>query len=212
MPDLFQLNNNTNRQADKFSGLITVDNFIYIYHLPGDIQGEGTWIYLPQWPDQITDKISSSYSQTNAIARSAPVFSYSNSGPRSVDIAVELHRDMMDEANANLSNMIPEVGDDYVDTVIKKLQAVALPNYKHETKEIDPPMVAVRFGNELFIKGVVNGGVSVEYSKPLLVGNKYSLIRIAFSVYEIDPQDAIGISKTGSFRNITKAFRDRLGG
>ena len=68
-------------------------------------------------------------------------------------------------------------------------------------------MVAVKFGDELFIKGIVNGGISVEYVKPLLTNNKYALVNIAFTVSEIDPQDAIGIAKTGSFRKITRTFQ-----
>lgn len=187
---------------------LPLDNYIYICHLPSDINGTGTYIYLPQWPDQITDKIGSNFSQTNALSRSAPVFSYQNSGPRTIDISVQLHRDMMDEANFGLSNIVPEVGDDYVDTVIKQLQAVALPNYHSASKEVEPPMVAVRFGEDIFIKGVVIGGVSCEYVKPLLTNNKYAVCNIAFTVYEVDPQDAVTISKTGSFRNITKTFKN----
>lgn len=187
---------------------LPLDNYIYICHLPSDNEGTGTYIYLPQWPDQITDKINSTFASTNALARSAPVFSYSNSGPRTVDISVQLHRDMMDEANIGLSNAAVEAGDDYVDTIIKQLQAVALPNYHAANKEVEPPQVAVRFGDELFIKGIVNGGISVEYVKPLLTNNKYALVNIAFTVYEIDPQDAVGIAKTGSFRNITKTFKN----
>jgi hypothetical protein len=33
---------------------------------------------------------------------------------------------------------------------------------------VNPPMVAVRFGNEIFIKGVVTGGVTVTSQLPLL--------------------------------------------
>jgi hypothetical protein len=36
-----------------------------------------------------------------------------------------------------------------------------LPKYDYGNKMINPPMVAVRFGNEFFIKGVVQGGVTV---------------------------------------------------
>ncbi len=187
---------------------LPLDNYIYICHLPSDLEGTGTYIYLPQWPDQITDKINSNFATTNALARSAPVFSYQNSGPRTIDISVQLHRDMMDEANIGLSNAVPEIGDDYVDTIIKQLQAVALPNYHSASKEVEPPMVAVRFGEDIFIKGVVIGGVSVEYVKPLLTNVKYAVVNISFQISEVDPQDAISIAKTGSFRNITRTFKN----
>ena len=188
--------------------LIEQSAYIYIYHLPSDVQGEGTLIYIPQWPDQVNDSISSNFNETNALSRTAPVFSYINSGPRTISVSLQLHRDMMDEVNFKHCNVKPDDGDDYVDMFIKKLMAVALPNYHTASKEVEPPMVAVKFGDQIFIKGVVNGRVSVEYNKPLLTDNKYSLVNIGFSVSEIDPQDAISISKVGSFRNITRTFQN----
>ena len=188
--------------------LIEQSAYVYIYHLPSDVQGEGTLIYIPQWPDQVNDSINSNFNETNALSRTAPVFSYINSGPRTISVSLQLHRDMMDEVNFKHCNVKPDDGDDYVDMFIKKLMAVALPNYHTASKEVEPPMVAVKFGDQIFIKGVVNGGVSVEYNKPLLTDNKYSLVNIGFSVSEIDPQDAISISKVGSFRNITRTFQN----
>jgi len=189
---------------------LDLNNYIYIYHLPSDQEGTGTYIYLPQWPDQITDKLTSTFSSQNALSRSAPVFSYSNSGPRTVDFSFQLHRDMMNEANMGVSNVFKDLGDDYVDAIIKQLQAIALPNYHAVNKEVQPPMVAVRLGDELFIKGVVSNGISVEYVKPLLTNNKYAVVNISFVVSEIDPQDAIGIAETGSFRKITRTFQNTI--
>lgn len=190
------------------SDLIEQSAYIYIYHLPSDVEGEGTLIYIPQWPDQINDSINSTFQETNALSRSAPVFSYINSGPRTVSVSLQLHRDMMDEVNFTHCNVKPDDGDDYVDMFIKKLMAVALPNYHSASKEVEPPMVAVKFGDQLFIKGVVNSGISVEYTKPLLVGNKYAVVNIGFQIQEIDPQDAQSISKVGSYRNITRTLQN----
>ena len=188
--------------------LIEQSAYVYIYHLPSDVQGEGTLIYIPQWPDQVNDSIGSNFNETNALSRTAPVFSYINSGPRTISVSLQLHRDMMDEVNFKHCNVKPDDGDDYVDMFIKKLMAVALPNYHTASKEVEPHIVAVKFGDQIFIKGVVNQGVSVEYNKPLLVDNKYAVVNIGFQVYEIDPQDAISISKVGSFRNITRTFQN----
>lgn len=190
------------------TNLVDQSAYVYIYHLPSDVQGEGTLLYIPQWPDQVNDTIGSKFGETNALSRTAPVFSYINSGPRTVSVSLELHRDMMDEANYRHCNVRPDDGDDYVDMFIKKLMAVALPNYHSASKEVEPPMVAVKFGNQIFIKGVVNGGVSVEYNKPILYDNKYSLVKVGFQVSEIDPMDALSISKVGSFRNLTRTFKN----
>lgn len=190
------------------SDLIEQSAYVYIYHLSSDVQGEGTLIYIPQWPDQISDSLGSHFASTNALSRTAPVFSYIESGPREVQISLQLHRDMMDEVNFKHCNVKPDDGDDYVDMFIKKLMAVALPNYHTASKEVEPPMVAVKFGDQLFIKGVVDGGITVEYNKPLLTDNKYSLVNIGFKISETEPMDALSISKVGSFRNITRTFQN----
>jgi hypothetical protein len=41
-------------------------------------------------------------------------------------------------------------------------------------------MVAVRFGNEFFIKGIVQGGINVSGKIPLLQNGKYSQMGISF--------------------------------
>lgn len=210
--DFYNFNNASNIPLDKWSSTVTGDNYIVILHLLSEKPGhtdEPIYAVLPQWPDQISDSLNSSFNSQNALSRSAPVFSYQNSGPRSMQISIQLHRDMMDEANYHISNLNIEDMDDYVDALIKALQAVALPNYHSNTKEVEPPMVAVRFGDEIFIKGVVDGGVTVEYNKPLIgKNNKYALVNISFTVKEVDPMDAKSIATVGSFRNISASFRD----
>lgn len=208
--DFYNFNQST-IPLDKWSGLIDGNNYIVILHLlseKAETFNEPIYAVLPQWPEEIADSIGSSFNSTNALSRSAPVFSYQYSGPREMQISIDLHRDMMDEANYFISNLPIEDKDDYVDALIKALQAVALPNYHGDTKEVEPPMVAIRFGEEIFIKGVVIGGVTVTYKKPLLNNNKYAQVSISFKVSEVDPMDAKSIAQVGSFRNISKSFKN----
>lgn len=208
--DFYNFNQST-IPLDKWSGLIDGNNYIVILHLlseKAETFNEPIYAVLPQWPEEIADSIGSSFNSTNALSRSAPVFSYQYSGPREMQISIDLHRDMMDEANYFISNLPIEDKDDYVDALIKALQAVALPNYHGDTKEVEPPMVAIRFGDEIFIKGVVIGGVTVTYKKPLLNNNKYAQVSISFKVSEVDPMDAKSIAQVGSFRNISKSFKN----
>lgn len=179
------------------------DNYIYISHLGDD----GEYLLLPSYPDSIQDSMASTFAQENALSRSAPVFTYSNSGPRQMQISLDLHRDIMDDINIEASNIELEPGDDYVDTLIKKLQAIAVPKYNLTNKAVEPPMVAIRFGDQVFIKGVVSGGVTVTYQKPILENNKYALVSVSFLVYETDPYDATTIAKNGSFRGMTRGMR-----
>lgn len=184
--------------------LIKTGNYIYMYHTD-------EVIYLPTYPESITDTLQSNFQQTTALSRSAPVFSYSNSGPRSMTFQFELHRDLLDSVNANgLSNATLEVGEDYVNALIRKIQAIALPRYVEASKSVIPPMVAIRIGagEDIFIKGVVIGGVTVAYAPPMLANGQYALVTIGFTVYEVDPYDADTVMELGSFRGISRAFRN----
>lgn len=172
-----------------------IDNYIYLYHV-------GEFIVIPTFPDSLNDQISVSYNSSTPMARSAPIYSYSHSGPRSLQINLDLHRDMMHQINYKVSNATVATDDDYVDTLIKLVQAAALPAYGASEKMVDPPMVAVRFGNDIFIKGVVTGSVGVTYQSPILANEKYAHVSVSFTVEEIDPYDAQTVLAAGSFRGI----------
>ena len=88
----------------------------------------------------------------------------------------------MQQLNYGVSNLNVELGDDYVDTLINKLQAIALPKYNYGDKMVNPPMVAVRFGNEFFIKGVISGSITTTGQLPLLANGKYAKVSINFSI------------------------------
>ena len=180
-----------------------VTNYIYLYHTD-------KFIIIPEYPESITDNMGSSFNQTTALSRSAPVFTYANSGPRSVTFSLELHRDMVNDlnitaGNTNLKSNVVSQTDDYVDILIKELQSIALPRYNVNNRAVIPPRVAVRFGNELFISGVVTSTITCTYGKPILSNGKYAKVSISFTVYEYDPYDATLVSQLGSFRGITSA-------
>lgn len=188
--------------SNKYLKLIT--NYIYIYHLTKE---DEYWI-LPTYPDSIADKMESTFSQQNALSRSAPVFSFSNSGPRSVQITLELHREMLDNVNIDNPSVSLDIGEDYIDKLINRLQSIALPRYVAATRSVIPPHVAVCFGKDIFIKGVVTGGVSVTYEKPIIEGDRYAKASISFNVFETDPYDAESVSQIGSFRSLTSTMKN----
>ncbi|MBO5712094.1 MAG: hypothetical protein J6R47_04580 [Acholeplasmatales bacterium] len=225
-----------------------IDNYIYVYHT-------STLIILPTFPETITDQVNTTYGSTNIMGRSAPIYSYSNSGPRSIDVSLKLHRDMMNEINtssysatnmnlgmamfqtdANIQKKLQR--KDYIDLMIKELQAIAFPNYQTAEKMVNPPLVAVRFGDEVFCKGIVEGGVQVSYSGPIIANplynsngepeyekviingreerrrkvgkGKYALADISFRVHEVDPYSADIVAQTGSFRGIDRTLERNL--
>lgn len=185
-----------------------IDSYIYFYHL-ADI-GSGSFIVLPSMPESVTDTLQANFHSESLLSRSAPIFTYQNSGPRSIQVSLKLHRDMLQESNYGVSDFNVEIGDDYVDTLIRQIQAIALPRYNTNTKLVDPPIVALRFGNEIFIKGVISGSISIEYSGPIRADGKYNVVNITFNVNEIDPIDATTIQRLGSWRTIPKTLERRI--
>ena len=179
------------------------DNYIYISHLD---EGFQFW-KLPTWPDTVTDTMTSTFTPTTALGRTAPVYTFSNAGPRTVQIEVILHRDIMDDANTGISNSQLGEGEDYVDNLLRALQTCVVPKYNLTNKAIEPPLVAVRLSNEIFIKGVVTSGIGVTYEKPILLNGKYANVKSSITISEVDPYDATSIFKNGSFRGVVKSLR-----
>jgi hypothetical protein len=52
-----------------------IDNYVYMYHT-------GTLLALPTYADSITDVMSVNFVSSTPLARSSPIYSYANSGPR----------------------------------------------------------------------------------------------------------------------------------
>ena len=182
-----------------------IENYIYLYHTD-------TLIIVPEYADSLNDTMNVNFSSSTPLSRSAPIFSYENSGPRSLQVGFKLHRDMMNELNRD-NPKIPAtslIGEDYVDLMIRQIQGAALPAYAVSQKMVNPPIVAVRIGNEIFIKGVVSGGVSVSYEYPILSNGKYACVTMGFTVNEVDPYDAQTAMQYGSFRGLSTSLERRI--
>jgi hypothetical protein len=186
---------------------LLTNNYIYISHMD---DGFKYW-RLPTEPETLADQMPSTFQATSALGRSAPIFTYSGSGPRTVQIALDIHRDMMDDIN--MGNVSPTfaTGDDYIDSLVKALQAISLPRYTEKNNIVEPPIVAVRFGNEVFVRGIVDSGVSVSYQRPILSNDKYARVSVSFDIKEIDPYDAPTMFKNGSFRGLVATMKKGMG-
>jgi len=182
---------------------ILPENYIYISHLDEEYQ---FW-RLPSCPETISDSMGSNFGQTTALGRSAPVFTYSNSGPREVQIEIKLHRDMMDDINYGVSNANLAKGEDYIDSLVRALQSIAVPKYNLSNKAVEPPLVAMRLSNEVFVKGIVNAPIAITYKLPILRNGKYAEISMSLKITEVDPYDATTVFKNGSFRGVIKTLK-----
>ena len=189
---------------DIFSRILP-DCYIYISHL--DVPEEAKYWQLPGYPEEVTDQLQSNFATNTALGRSAPVFTFSSSGPRTIAITLSFHRDMFEEMPTNVT---PRDGEDKAESFIHAIQAIAVPKYNLSNKAIEPPIVAIRLGREVFIKGIVSGGVSVTYGKPILVNEKYATMKISFTVSEVDPYDSTTVFQNGSFRGLTATLRQGM--
>ena len=198
--------------ASKKFDLIT--NYVYIYQL-------NKYVIIPTYPENISDRLGSTFASTNILSRTAPIYSYSYSGPRTIQFDINLHRDLMTQLNYDNIDFLDDLGlnDDYIDTLIRYLQAMALPTYKvnevlssiNQGTIVNPPVVAVRFGQSVFIKGIVNGDVAVNYQGPIDRDGKYQQVSLSFAVTETEPQDAESIAQNGSFRGLNLVLARGLG-
>lgn len=189
--------------ADDIFSRILPDCYLYISHLD---EGYQYW-QLPGYPDEVTDHMESTFQATTALGRSAPVYTFSSAGPRTIAINLNFHRDMFEEMP---SNVVPKDGEDKAESFIHALQAIAVPKYNLSNKAIEPPLVAIRLGKEVFIKGVVTSGISITYGKPILVNEKYATLKVSFTVSEVDPYDSTTIFQNGSFRGLTATLRQGM--
>lgn len=182
---------------------ILPENYLYISHLDEDFQ---FW-RLPSCPETINDTMSSTFGESSALGRSAPVYTYSKSGPRTVTVEIKLHRDMMDDVNLGVSNVPLRTGEDYIDSLVRALQSISVPKYNLSNKAVEPPIVAMRLSNEVFIKGIVNGSIGITYRLPLLSNGRYASVTLSLTISEVDPYDATTVFQNGSFRGVVKTLK-----
>lgn len=158
------------------------ENYIYFLHT-------GKTIVIPVDPDDIQDSMAANFAESRPLSRSAPIYSYQNSGPRTVQVSFTLHRDLCKQFNPGM--------EDAVEELINNIQAAVLPDYDATNKIVNPPLVALQIRDEIYIKGIVNNGVGITYNLPIInCGTKdipkykYALVSINFSVVEITPYSA----------------------
>ena len=181
-----------------YTPVIIEENYLYISHLDEELR----YWKLPCVPDTITDNMGANWTPNSALGRSAPVFTYSNSGPRVVHFEFHMHRDMMNDVNMSWSNSKLGYGEDYVDNLLHALQACVVPRYNLTNKAIEPPLVALRVTSEIFVKGVLNGAPTVTYGKPIFANGKFAQVDLSIDISEVDPYDAPTIYTNGSFRGM----------
>lgn len=173
------------RPPKRSSTPCTTENFIYCHHT-------GKFFTIPVDPDGINDQMGASFIDNFPLSRSAPIYSYQHSGPRSVTVSFDLHRDLFQEFNPG--------EEDAVDELITNLDSLVLPDYESASKMVNPPMVSLKLRDEIYIKGVVTSSVGLTYNVPILQygeKSKYAMVSISFGISEITPYSASILPKVG---------------
>ena len=167
---------------------IPTENYIVLHHI-------NKKFIIPVDPDAISDGMSASFAENMPLSRSAPIYSYQNSGPRTVQVSFTLHRDLCKEFNPGEEDMVEEL--------VTNLNALVLPDYDSANKIVNPPLVSLQIRDEIYIKGIVNN-VGITYNLPIInYGTadkalfKYALVNINFGVSEITPYSASILPRVG---------------
>lgn len=123
---------------------------------------------MPCYPVSLNDSLSIDYTSQTVPYRTEPYINYSNSGPRTVSVAFNLHREM---TNSNGSD---------IDNIINVIQAASYPT----VGDSNAIPTSLKVGNQVYISGVITGGITTSYSGPIIDG-KYNVYDISFTITEI---------------------------
>ena len=169
---------------------IPEENYVYFHHTH-------TKIIIPVDPQAVSDTMGASFASSSPLSRSAPIYSYQNSGPRTVGVNFFVHRDLCNEYN--------NLGYDAVDVWIQNLDQMVLPDYNSAGRIVNPPLVSLKLRDDIFIKGIVTG-TSHTFDVPIINyggKNRYAVVTLNFSVQEVTPYSASILPSIGQYRDRT---------
>lgn len=172
-PEVTQLSRGTSRFSSGLTNKIgfASDNKCYIAIGSGNAQRT---YYFPCFPEKFTDSRQANYTSQNPLGRSEPFQIYQNSGPRTVQVAFRMHREML---NDNV------LGDkvNHIDTLVYAVQSATYPlDYGAHI----PPRVTLVLGNACTITGIIEGSVSADWSETI-IDDRYQVVDLSFSVTEV---------------------------
>lgn len=129
----------------------------------------GEVLYMPCYPKSISDSLSVQHGSQSLFTSTEPYVVYNSSGPRTVSVSFQFHREMRGYDN-----------DTYIDNIIDTIEAACYP-LNDGTMSVETRLI---IGKDISIRGVITGGVSVSYSGPIIDG-KYNVIDINFTIQEV---------------------------
>ena len=163
-----------------------------------------TLIYMPCWPEQVSDGVSAEYETPTVMGRSAPYVIYSYTGERSIEFTFKLHREMLDTPVALLTESIIKNPDQVatrageIDRIVRIIESAVYPNYDNTIAAV---RTQVKIGNTLFISGVMTSQ-STNWYGPIGSDHKYKQCDVTFTVLEVtnNPKSQSQIAQIGGWR------------
>lgn len=149
----------------------------------------GKTLYMPCYPDGVTDVTNVDYTSQNVLGRSEPFQAYNNSGPRSIQFSFRMHREM----TGNISQ---------IEEIVRCIESSVYPNYNANSSSVAAVKTSVRIGNVIYISGIVTSQ-STSWEGPIGPDHKYNMVTVSFTVTEVtgSPKTAGYVSQNGGFRN-----------
>lgn len=129
----------------------------------------GYALAMPCYPTTLTDSLQVNHNQNPVAYRTEPFINYVNSGPRTVNAAFNLHREMMGAGY-----------ESQIDNIINTIEAACYPI----ASASNSVPASLKVGESLYISGVITGGIQVSFSGPIIEG-KYNVYDISFTITEV---------------------------
>lgn len=179
------------------------DNYIIAHHITVN---QGTLVLpksyrIPGYPQQVSDSMSATYQNVEILARSAPIYSWARSGPRTLTFQLSVHKDMDWEGSGY---DLTKVGD--ISELMEEYQALTLPNYE-DAYRVEAPKLTIRIGNSIRITGIPQE-ISFTAALPLDPYGSYMAGTFSFTINEINPYEAKEV--VTSLHNARGLSRDQL--
>lgn len=129
----------------------------------------GVGFAIPCYPNSLSDSYNVTFNSASLFTSTEPYFVFNYSGPRTVNVSFQLHREMRGIDN-----------DGYIDAIAAAIEAATYPvNDGWMGSE-----VILIVGAEIYIRGIIGGNVSVSYSGPIIDG-RHNLLDVSFSINEV---------------------------
>lgn len=180
----FRLLNNTYKSGQPRYGTIGNPNII-----KGQCQVivNGITLYMPCYPDSVSDTTAINYSSENTLGRSEPFYAYNNSGPRTISFSFRMHREMIGSESVN-----------EIENIVKTIESAVYPNYDNSVSAVK---VSVKIGNVIYISGIMTSQ-STNWEGPIAADQKYNIVTVQFGITEVtgEPKSYNYVKEYGGFR------------